>query len=119
MRILFDHDTPRPLKFCLPNCTVDTAFERGLERLKNSKLLDAAERDEFELLIAADKGFLYQQNLKSRRIAVIVLSTGQWPDLRLNIPKIVDAIKDVKPGTCQLVECMVSFQAFIKEQAEE
>ena len=119
MRILFDHDTPRPLKFRLPNCNVDTAAERGWERLKNGALLDAAEAEGFEILITADKGFQYQQNLKDRRIAVVILSSGQWPDLRLNIPKIVDAIKNVKPGTCQLVECTVSFHAFIKEQAEE
>jgi hypothetical protein len=113
MRILFDHNIPMPLRYSLRAYTVATAAEHGWDRLANGKLLEAAEAAGFDILITADKGFQHQQNLTHRRIAIVVLSRGNWPDVKLNIPKILDALKDAKSGTCTLVECFMSFGTFI------
>ena len=57
MRVLFDHNTPVPLRYSLRNDTVATAGECGWDRLSNGNLLDAAERAGFDILLTADKGF--------------------------------------------------------------
>ena len=101
--------TTLPLRFVfLPNHTVATTAERGWQRLTNGKLLDAAEEAGFDILLTADKGFLHQQNLTHRRIAIVILSRGNWPDVKMGIPQILDAVKAAKGGTCTLVECLMS-----------
>jgi hypothetical protein len=47
--------------------------------LTNGDLLAEAERAGFDVLLTADKNMRYQQNLRGRRIAIVVLSTLQWP----------------------------------------
>jgi hypothetical protein len=69
-------------------------------------LLDAAETEGFDVLLTADKGFHFQQNLGHRRIAVVILSRGNWPDVKECIPAILDVIRTAKVGTCILVDCL-------------
>ena len=47
MRILFDHNTPLPLRRYLLEHVVDTANERGWSELINGDLLDNAEENQF------------------------------------------------------------------------
>jgi hypothetical protein len=82
VRILFDQGTPVPLRKSLTQHEVTTAYERDWSRLKNGELLDAAEKQGFELLITTDSKLKYQQDLKSRRIAIVVLSTPSWPRIQ-------------------------------------
>jgi predicted nuclease of predicted toxin-antitoxin system len=117
MRILFDHNAPVPLRYSLRDYTVATTAERGWDRLANGKLLDAAEDAGFDILLTADKGFQHQQNLTYRRIAIVILSRGNWPDVRMSIPRILDAIKAAKGGTCTLVECLTSPGTLIDQDA--
>ncbi len=56
-----------------------------MDRLSNGDLLDEAERAGFDVLITADKNMRYQQNLKGRKIALVVLSTPRWPVVRLHV----------------------------------
>ena len=66
MKVLFDQGTPVPLRRYLPEHRVDTAFERGWSQLRNSALLDRAEKDGYELLITTDQNLRYQQDLAAR-----------------------------------------------------
>src|SRR4051812_16283259 len=109
MRILFDHNTPVPLRHSLTDYETITTAEQGWQQLTNGKLLDAAEASGFDILLTADTGFQHQQNLRHRRMAVVVLSRGNWPDVKMNIARIVAALKACKPGTCFVVECLVDF----------
>jgi len=43
--------------------SIDTADERGWSNLSNGDLLDAAERDGYQLLITTDQNLRYQLNL--------------------------------------------------------
>ncbi len=99
MLVLFDHSAPAPLASRLAEHTVTEARDRGWERLSNGDLLSEAERAGFDVLITADKNMRYQQNLRARRIAVVVLSTPRWPVLRLNIERIAAAIATAMPGS--------------------
>jgi hypothetical protein len=79
--------------------------------------LDAAEAEGFDILLTADKGFQHQLGLRDRRIAIVILSRGNWPDVKMNIPAILVAIRDAKGGTCTLVECQLSPKTPMKEGA--
>ena len=88
MLILFDHGVPAPLLPHLIGHAVVRARGRGWERLSNGDLLAQAEQAGFEVFLTADKNIRYQQNLAGRKIAVIVLSTPQWPIVRLHVARI-------------------------------
>ena len=62
-------------------------------------LLAEAERGGFDVLITADKNMSCQQNLSGRRIALVVLSTPQWPLVKLHLDKIAAAVDACTPGS--------------------
>jgi hypothetical protein len=62
-------------------------------------LLAEAERAGFDVLLTADKNIRHQQNLRGRKIALVVLSTPQWPVVRLQIERIAAAVSAATPGS--------------------
>jgi hypothetical protein len=50
-------------------------------------------------LLLPTRTFNYQQNLSGRKIAVVVLSTPQWPLIELNTDKIAAAVNAAEPGS--------------------
>ena len=104
MRILFDHVTPRGIARFLPNHIVTIAKDRGWSTLTNGDLLAEAEHAGFDVLITADKNMRYQQNFTARRLALVVLSTPQWPRVRLHAGKIAAAVNAAAPGSYTEVE---------------
>ena len=104
MRILFDQGTPVPLRSHLTGHVVETAFNRGWYRLENGELLQAAEDADFALLITTDQNLQYQQNLATRRIAVLVLMTTSWPRIRASVDRVVHAVNELAPSGFVVVE---------------
>ena len=80
------------------------AKERGWDTLTNGALLSVAESAAVDVLLTDDKNMRYQQNLEGRRIALVVLSTPQWPVVRLNLDKIARAVNAATPGSYTEVE---------------
>jgi hypothetical protein len=99
MLILFDHVTPRGIARFLPGHTITRARQRGWDKLSNGDLLAEAERAGFDVFLTADKNIQYQQNLEGRKIAVVVLSTPQWPMVRLHVAEIAAAVNAATPGS--------------------
>jgi predicted nuclease of predicted toxin-antitoxin system len=99
MLILFDHVTPAGIARFLPDHTVTKAKDRGWDTLTNGDLLAEAERAGFDVLLTADKNMRHQQNLRGRRIALVVLSTPQWPVVRLHVARIAAAVSAATPGS--------------------
>jgi hypothetical protein len=97
MRILFDHGTPVPLRRVLRSHEVTTAYERGWAELANGALLSAAEA-EFDVLVTTDQSLRYQQNLVDRKLAILVLPTTSWPQIKGHIEQIVVAVDALSPG---------------------
>jgi hypothetical protein len=97
MQILFDQGTPVPLKHHLAPHTVATAFEMGWSALSNGDLLAAAE-GKFDLLITTDQNLRYQQNLTGRQLAILVLPTTSWPQIREHTSQISAAVTSIQPG---------------------
>jgi hypothetical protein len=99
VRVLFDQGAPVPLRHFFTQHEVTTAYERGWSQLKNGKLLDAAEADGFVILLTTDTNLRYQQNLSSRRIAIVVLTTTSWPRIRRAVELVVRSINAATPGS--------------------
>ena len=104
MLILFDNGTPAPFRHTLKGHTVVEAIERGWDRLVNGELIAAAEAAGFELLLTTDKNMRYQQNLKGRNIAFVVIGNQQWPTLRPHVASVVAAVNAATPGSFAEVE---------------
>ena len=98
MQILFDQGTPVPLRALLPGHEIKTAFELSWSTLKNGALLTAAEGRRFAVLVTTDRNLKYQQNFSTRHIAIIVLSTTNWPRIRASVAKVGAALDAIKPG---------------------
>lgn len=99
MLVLFDQGTPVPIRRLLKEHKVETASQRGWDKLKNGDLLRAAQEAGFEVLVTPDKNVRYQQNLKNYTIAIVVLGNPQWPALRDHVDRVVAAVNAAKAGT--------------------
>ena len=73
------------------------------DQLSNGQLLYAAQAAGFDLLLTADKNLAYQQNLKGRALAIVVLSTNDWSTIEANATPIIDAVDAATPGSFQTV----------------
>jgi hypothetical protein len=104
VRILFDHGTPSGIRAALSAHEVTEAIERGWDRISNGDLLRVAEDAGFELLLTTDKKIRYQQNLKGRQIAIVVLGNSTWRIVRLYLDRIVAAVDASTPGSYIEVE---------------
>ena len=104
MRVLFDQGTPVPLRRLLTQHEVVTAHERGWSTLKNGELLDAAEKEGFAVFVTTDANLKYQQNLVSRGIPIIVLSTTIWPRIQPVAASVVAAVDGARAGSYIEVE---------------
>ena len=99
MLILFDNGTPRGLARFLAGHRVEEARARGWEELSNGELIVAAEQAGFNLMVTTDKNIRYQQNLKDRKLALVVLAHSQWPMVKLVAESIAAAVNAAQPGS--------------------
>ena len=97
MRILFDHGTPAPLRRFLTDHQVSTAYEMGWARLSNGDLLAVAEKS-FDTFITTDQNLSYQQNPTNRRLAILVLPTTSWPEIKKHLTEVAEAVGKIQPG---------------------
>lgn len=82
MRILFDHCVPAPLRRVLRHHEVTLASEAG-----------------YDVLVSTDQNIRYQQSLTDRRIALLVLTTQNWPKLKPHAAKVATALDGIVPGS--------------------
>jgi hypothetical protein len=97
MKILFDQGAPAPLRSALTAHTVSTAYEMGWSDLDNGTLLQVAE-EQFDALITTDQNLRYQQDLKGRRLAILILPSTSWPKIQAYLPQIIAAVGELQPG---------------------
>ena len=85
--------------------TVHTAQSKAWDRLENGALLNATEEAGFDLVLTTDRPIRYQQNLKARRIALVVLTGSiRWSVVRQNAGRIAVAVSSAAPGSYVDVE---------------
>ena len=91
MQILFDQGVPRGLTAFLAGHQVTEARKLGWERVSNGALLRLAEDAGFDVLLTTDKNVRYQQNLRGRKISLVVLGRSPWWLVRRRLAQIVAA----------------------------
>ena len=97
MNVLIDECLPGYLKTVLSDFSTRTVQEAGWGSVKNGPLLDLAE-NAFDVFLTADQSLRYQQNLKGRKIAIIVLPSNRLPVVRKYEGKLKQALSRIKPG---------------------
>jgi hypothetical protein len=99
MRVLFDHCTPYGIARFLVGHEVSPARKLGWAELTNGKLLNAAEAAGFDVMVTVDQNIRYQQNLKGRKIALVVLGRGRWTLVLPVIERVIAAVNAAVPGS--------------------
>ena len=69
----------------------------GWSQLDNGALLREANK-QFDILITTDQSFRYQQNLGLFRLAILVLPTTNWSEIRIHQANIAAAVNAVQSG---------------------
>ena len=98
MKIFFDEGVPRQLRSLLTGRDITLVQEVGWSGIKNGRLLQLAEENGYDVLITADQQLKHQQNLKDRKIAIIVLPYNRRKWMPLLIPDLVAALDKIQPG---------------------
>lgn len=81
-----------------------TVYELAWTTLRNGDLIAQAEAHSFEVLVTTDQNLKYQQNLKERRLAFVVLLSTSWPKIQAKISEVVAAVDGATPGSYTDVE---------------
>ena len=102
MRVLIDECLPRPLLTRLTGHDFRTVQEMGWGGVKNGALLVLAE-PAFDALLTADRNLQYQQNLKGRKLAILLLPTNHWPTLRLHMAEVQAALDSLSRAAFSVV----------------
>jgi hypothetical protein len=101
--MLFDHNVPRKLRKRLLPHLVTTAAQMGWAALANGLLIEAAEERGFDLFLTWDQGIRYQQDHRSRRMPIVLLSSTYWPTVDANHSAIRGAIEKATDGSFTVV----------------
>jgi predicted nuclease of predicted toxin-antitoxin system len=99
MRILIDECLDERLRNSFPEHDCQTARYAGFPGLKNGELLNAAESAQFQVLITADRGFEYEQNLRDRTIALVIfcMKSNRLRELLPHITPCKAVLATIKP----------------------
>jgi len=101
-RVLLDNNVNHRFIGLIHGHEVIHARKMGWSDQQNGMLISKAEEEQFQILITADKQMQYQQNLKDRKISIIVLANNllNWDSiapLAAQVQKILDG--EVKEGS--------------------
>jgi predicted nuclease of predicted toxin-antitoxin system len=101
MRVLIDECAPSALGRFLKRHghECQTAQEAGWAGKQNGELLQLAET-KFDALVTLDTNLRYQQNLKQRKIAIVMIRahSNRLADLSQHFPACAQALEQIKPG---------------------
>ena len=105
MLILFDHSMPAPLSSYLTGHTVIEAKDKGWDQL-SKRGFGWLKRSVpgFDLFVTADNSIAYRQNLKGRKIAIVLINRNSWRLVQRVVRKIVAAVNAAEPGSYTVIE---------------
>ena len=105
MRILLDESVPNRLGALLIGHTATSVQRRGWTSVKNGKLLALAAQ-EFDVVLTADRGMEYQQNLATLPVSIVVVvaRSNRLEDLAPLVPAILSVLDEFEARTFRRVE---------------
>jgi len=105
LRILFDKNVPVGVRRFLAGHEVRRFVEMQWHlQLENCELLDAGEAAGFDVMVTSDQNIRYQQNLKGRKLALVVLGSNIWPIVRDHSMTITAKVDAATPGSYGFIE---------------
>jgi hypothetical protein len=104
LRVLFDKNVPYGTRHFLSDHQVETVDDRSWQSISNGELLQIAEATGFDVVVTADQNIVYQQTLKGRKIALVVLGSNIWPIVRSHENAIRVSVNAALPGSYSLIE---------------
>ena len=105
MHILFDKNVPVGVRRFLTRHEVRTVVELSWSpQLENGELLKAAEESAYDVLVTCDQNIEYQQNLRGRKLALIVLGSNLWPIVCNYETLIAKTVEAASRGSYEFVE---------------
>jgi len=105
VKVLLDENLDHRLRNNLGAHEIFTVAYKGWAGLKNGELLRTAEENGFDVFLTGDQSLTWEQNLTACRLAIVVLSSIEFPILKNHLPLIIAAIDKAVPGSFQSVEC--------------
>ncbi len=105
MKVLLDECLPRRLLRDLGCFSATTVPRQGWAGKNDSELLMLAD-GEFDVFITLDSNLIFQQNLKTMKLSIVVLHAvnSRYETLQPLIPDLLEAIKSIEvPGTVSTV----------------
>ena len=101
MRVLLDHNVNPRYARLLPKHETLHAQKMSWQELLNGDLISTAEATGFDAIIIADKNLQYQQNLRGRKISIVVLNVIRitWPHIEPLAPLVNEALETLSPGS--------------------
>ena len=104
MRVLLDGNVPSKLAKLLSGHDARTIHQEGWSNLSNGALLDAAS-NKYAVFVTLDQNLSYQQNLRDRPLAVIVLRarSNRLEHVELLVPALLKAIPIARKGEATIV----------------
>lgn len=104
MRVLLDANLPIGLAALLTPHEAESVHHRGWSDLDNGELLEAAAR-EYNAFLTLDQSIGYQQNLRGRPIAIVVLRarSNRIRDLEPLLPALLRTLPAARPGEVTIV----------------
>ena len=106
MRVLFDQNMPIDLAAYLTAHEVSTARSMRWDRIRNGLLIKAGEDNGFEVFVTCDQEIKYQQNLTTRKIAIVEIRKNNWPSLEPIVQDIVAAVDNATPRSYKTIDCV-------------
>ena len=103
-KVLLDENLPQKLRLMMGDHQVVTTAYQGWAGKSNGALVAAAEGAGFDVLVTADQGLNYQQNMLGRKLALVVLSTNKNSLVMAKCAQISVAITAAEPGTFVVVD---------------
>jgi hypothetical protein len=103
VKVIFDENVPLPLQQFLAGHAVTTVQQEGWAGIENGDLLKIVD-GKFDVLVLADKNLRYQQDLTTRRIALVELPTNRWPALKRLVARIAQGVESALPGSYTVIE---------------
>src|SRR5437870_13463089 len=100
MRILIDECIDRRLRDFLAGHECQTARYAGFGGLENGALLTAAENAKFDVLLTVDRGIEFQQDLRHRNIAILIVyaKSIRLKDLLPHVATCLAGLESIQPG---------------------
>jgi len=100
VNILFDEDTPYPLKRHLTGHAITTVPQMGWAGIQNGKLLALIQGSGCEVFLTCDQNMEYQQNLGAQPFATVMfrVPNKKMETLIPLVPQLLALLLAVRPG---------------------